>query len=80
MLQRSQNPTCYSTGPVGGGGSGASSYRTSIAAHPSVCVGLGAVLFDAVAGINRMFDDKKLHRLGLCRLLPALCLFMATGD
>ena len=26
-------------------------------------MGLRGALFDAVRGINRMFDDKKLHRL-----------------
>lgn len=48
-----------------------------------VCVELGGVLFDGVAGINRMLDDKKLHRHTVVPLSASsngLCLFMATGD
>lgn len=54
-----------------------------VPAFVCVCVGLRGVLFDAVAGINRMLDDKKLHRHTVVSLSVSsngLCLFMATGD
>lgn len=47
------------------------------------CVGLRGLLFDGVAGINRMLDNKKLHRhtvVSLSASSNGLCLFMATGD
>lgn len=47
------------------------------------CVGLRGLLFDSVAGINRMLDNKKLHRHTVVSLFASsngLCLFMATGD
>ena len=37
-------------------------------------VGLGGVLFDAVAGINRMFDDKEIHRLTVVSF--SVCVFV----
>lgn len=47
------------------------------------CVGLRGLLFDGVAGINRMLDNKKLHQhtvVSLSASSNGLCLFMATGD